>query len=124
MPYPNTEPRALIQSIARTFPQGVTLVTAGRPNIKFVSIQNRDNKDVYFWHGEMPSGATGSGAILPLDPANWTAQQLTDAGTFMKTYGEKIAAGTLLITPIAHSGRLYSYVETGSAICHVKQGDS
>lgn len=64
MPYAPILNRSDVQSVARTFPQGVSLVTSGRPNLRYIAIQNRDNKDVYFWHGEMPSGATGQGATV------------------------------------------------------------
>ncbi len=124
MPYPFGTSGANVQSVARLFPQGVTLITAGRPNLRFVSIQNLDNQSVYFWHGIMPSGPTGAGASLPLDPTTWTPQQLTDAGTFLSTYGEKIAAGTIYSPFVAQTGPLYSYVPSGTAKCHVQQGDS
>jgi hypothetical protein len=123
MPFQSDDLRAKVQSIARTFPQGISLITTGRPNIKCVGIQNRDNKPVYFWHGDFPSGVAGDGAALPSDPATWTAGQLTDAMTMIKAFGEKIDAGVTYQPILAHSGKLYSYVETGTAICHVKQGD-
>jgi hypothetical protein len=123
MSYPDDAMRARVQSIARTFPEGITLVSQGRPGIRYISIQNRDNKSVYFWHGDFPSGATGSGPALPIDPASWSPAQLADAKLMIKAYGENIAAGVTFQPIIAHSGRLYSYVEVGSAICHVKQGD-
>lgn len=120
--FPDGAARATIQSIARTFPQGVALVTAGRPAIKAVAIQNRDNKAVYFWHGVLRAGVAGDGLELPLSPADWTAQQQLDAVTFITMFGEKIDAGVTFEPNIAHAGRLYSCVPVGTAIAHVKEG--
>lgn len=123
MPYPDEALRARVQSIARIFQEGITLVSSGRPGIRYISIQNRDNKSVYFWHGDFPSGVLGNGPALPVNPADWTPQQTSDAEIMIKAYGENIASGVTFQPIIAHSGRLYSYVEVGTAICHVKQGE-
>ena len=120
--YPDSALRAQVQSFARTYPEGVTLVTPGRPSIKSVSIQNRDNKTIYFWHGRMPSGVTGQGAFLPIDPAQWTAQEKIDAA-MMLAYGEAIAAGQTFEPRVAQTSALYSYVTVGTAIAHVKAGN-
>ena len=120
--YPNGAARATIQSIARTFPEGVALVTLGRPSIKAIAIQNRDNKAVYFWHGVLRAGVLGDGAELAADPTAWTSQQRNDAVTFINTYGEKVDAGQIVEPAIAHAGRLYSCVPVGTAIAHVKDG--
>lgn len=120
--FPAEASRATIQSIARTFPQGVALVTAGRPAIKAIAIQNRDNKAVFFWHGVLRAGVLGDGVELPLLPSDWTSQQQLDAVTFVSTYGEKIDAGAANEPVTAHAGRLYSCVPVGTAICHVKEG--
>lgn len=120
--YPDGSARATIQSIARTFPQGVALVTLGRPAIKAIAIQNRDNKAVYFWHGVLRAGVLGDGVELPADPVAWTEQQRQDAVTFVTAYGEKIDAGASNEPVTAHAGRLYSCVPVGTAICHVKEG--
>ena len=121
--YPNHAQRADVQSFARIYPEGVSLVTPGRPSLKSVSIQNRDNKTIYFWHGRMPSGVTGQGAYLPLDPAQWTVQENLDAATMMLSYGEAIAAGATYEPRVAQVSALYSYVTVGTAIAHVKAGN-
>lgn len=121
--YPDSAQRAQVQSYARIYPEGVSLVTPGRPSLKSVAIQNRDNKTIYFWHGRMPSGTTGQGAFLPVDPVQWTAQQKLDAATMMLTYGEAIAAGQTYEPRIAQTSALYSYVTVGTAIAHVKAGN-
>lgn len=120
--YPDSARRATIQSIARTFPEGVSLVTPGRPSIKAIAIQNRDNKAVYFWHGVLRAGVLGDGVVLPENPTDWTAQQKLDAVTFMTAFGEKVDAGAISEPAIAHAGRLYSCVPVGTAIAHVKEG--
>lgn len=121
--YPSQAQRADVQSFARTYPEGVSLVTPGRPSLKSVSIQNRDNKIIYFWHGRMPSGVTGQGEFLPVDPVQWTAQQKLDAATMMLTYGEAIAAGQTYEPRVAQTSALYSYVTVGTAVAHVKAGN-
>lgn len=121
--YPDHAQRASVQSYARTYPEGAPLVTPGRPSLKSVAIQNRDNKTIYFWHGRLPAGTTGQGAFLPLDPAEWTTQQRTEAATMMLTYGEAIAAGQTYEPRVAQTSALYSYVTTGTAIAHVKAGN-
>lgn len=113
--------RANVQSIARVFPAGVSLVTSGRPNLSYLDIQNRDSQAIYFWHGRVPTDITQT-SYLPLDPATWTAGQVTAAGSFISTYGEKIAAGERFSPRLAHTGALYSFVSTNSAIAHVMVG--
>lgn len=122
MGYPDNAVRAVIQSYARTYPEGINLVTSGRPSIKTISIQNRDNKVIYFWHGRINAGVLGDGALLAVDPTTWTAQQKLDAAVFVKAYGEAIAAGATFEPKVAHAGALYSVVEVGTAIAHVKEG--
>lgn len=122
MSYHDFAARAVIQSYAKTYPEGINLVTSGRPSLKSISIQNRDNKHIYFWHGRINAGVLGDGAILPVNPLDWTAQQRLDAAIFVKNYGELIGAGVTFQPFVAHSGILYSVVEVGSAIAHVKQG--
>ena len=121
--YPNHAQRADVQSFARIYPEGVSLVTPGRPSLKSVSIQNRDNKIIYFWHGRMPSGTTGQGAYLPVDPAQWTEQEKLDAAAMMMVYGEAIAAGQTYEPRVAQTSALYSYVTVGTAVAHVKAGN-
>jgi hypothetical protein len=121
--YPNHAQRASVQSYARTYPEGVNLVTPGRPSLKSIAIQNRDNKTIYFWHGRVPSGITGQGPFLPIDPAQWTAQEKLDAAAMMLAYGEAIAAGQTYEPRVAQTSALYSYVTTGSAVAHVKAGN-
>jgi hypothetical protein len=88
-----------------------------------VAIQNRDNKIIYFWHGRMPGGTDGQGAYLPINPADWTAQQKLDAATMMLAYGEAIAAGATYEPRVAQTSALYSYVTVGTAVAHVKAGN-
>lgn len=121
--YPSHAQRADVQSFARIYPEGVSLVTPGRPSLKSVAIQNRDNKIIYFWHGRMPSGTTGQGAYLPVDPAQWTAQEKADAAAMMLVYGEAIAAGHTYEPRVAQTSALYSYVTVGTAVAHVKAGN-
>lgn len=121
--YPSHAQRADVQSFARIYPEGVSLVTPGRPSLKSVAIQNRDNKIIYFWHGRMPSGTTGQGAYLPVDPAQWTAQEKADAAAMMLIHGEAIAAGQTYEPRVAQTSALYSYVTVGTAVAHVKTGN-
>jgi len=121
--YPSHAQRADVQSFARIYPEGVSLVTPGRPSLKSVAIQNRDNKIIYFWHGRMPGGTDGQGAYLPINPADWTAQQKLDAATMMLAYGEAIAAGATYEPRVAQTSALYSYVTVGTAVAHVKAGN-
>lgn len=113
--------RANIQSLARVYPAGISLVTPGRPRLNYQSIQNRDSQAIYFWHGLMPTDLTQT-VYLPVDPATWTAAQLTAAATFVQTYGEKVGPGELYEPHVAQTGPLYSCVQSGSAIAHVKVG--
>lgn len=113
--------RAYIQSIARVYAAGVSLVTSGRPRLNYQSVQNRDSQPIYFWHGLVPTDISQA-AFLPLDPATWTAGQKTAAATFIQTYGEKIDAGARYEPLIAQTGPLYSCVASGTAIAHVKVG--
>lgn len=113
--------RANIQSIARVYPTGVSLVTAGRPRLNYQSVQNRDSQAIYFWHGLVPTDITQT-AFLPLDPATWSAGQKTAAATFLQTYGEKVDAGARYEPAMAQTGPLYSCVPSGTAIAHVKVG--
>jgi len=115
-------PRALVQSVRRVVPDAVILVTEGRPNIKSIAIQNRDQQAIYFWHGKMYAGVNGDGAELPLNVAEWTPQQLAEAKTLMLACGEKIDAGTFYEPVVAHSGRLYAVVSANTAVAHVKVG--
>ena len=121
--YPSQAQRADVQSFARIYPEGVSLVTPGRPSLKSVAIQNRDNKIIYFWHGRMPSGTTGQGAYLPVDPEQWTVQEKADAAAMMLVYGEAIAAGQTYEPRVAQTSALYSYVTVGTAVAHVKAGN-
>ena len=121
--YPSQAQRADVQSFARIYPEGVSLVTPGRPSLKSVAIQNRDNKIIYFWHGRMPSGTTGQGAYLPVDPAQWTEQEKANAAAMMLVYGEAIAAGQTYEPRVAQTSALYSYVTVGTAVAHVKAGN-
>ena len=113
--------RGWIQSIARVYPQGISLVTAGRPRLNYQSIQNRDNQAIYFWHGYMPTDIAQV-AYLPVNPATWTTEQKAAAELFITTYGEKIDAGATYEPHMAQTGPLYSYVAASSAVAHVKVG--
>ena len=116
-----TRGRAYVQSIARVFTAGVSLITQGRPNLNFIEIQNRDSQAVFFWHGLVPTDVTQV-AYLPIDITTWTAQQKLDAATFIATYGEKIDAGTRYAPRCAQTGPLYSYVAANTAVAHVMVG--
>lgn len=113
--------RAYVQSVARLYPTGVALVTAGRPRLNYVAIQNRDATPMYFWHGLVPTDINQT-AYLPLDPTTWTAPQRTAAGTFIETYGERLGANERLEPNVAQTGPLYSYVPSGTSVAHVKVG--
>lgn len=113
--------RSYVQSIAREYPTGISLVSPGRPRLNYVAVQNRDNQAIYFWHGLVPTSLAQT-AYLPLDPASWTAQQRTDAGAFVQAYGEVVAAGASYEPNVAQTGPLYSYVSASSAKAHVKVG--
>lgn len=113
--------RAYVQSIARQYATGVSLVSAGRPRLNYVSVQNRDSQAIYFWHGLVPTDLTQT-TYLPLDPALWSTGQKTAAATFIQTYGEKLAQDGILQPNVAQTGPLYSCVPTGTAIAHVKVG--
>lgn len=113
--------RANIQSIARVYPTGVSLVTAGRPRLNYQSVQNRDTQAIYFWHGLVPTDLTQT-AFLPIDPTGWSIGQKTSAATFIQTYGEKVDAGARYEPSMAQTGPLYSCVPSGTAIAHVKVG--
>lgn len=113
--------RSYVQSIARVYPAGVSLVSAGRPRLNYVAVQNRDNQTIYFWHGLVPT-SIAQVSYLPLDPVDWTAQQRTDAGAFIQAYGESVAAGASYEPNVAQTGPLYSYVASNSAKAHVKVG--
>lgn len=113
--------RANIQSIARVYPAGVSLVTVGRQRLNYQSVQNRDMQAIYFWHGLVPTDITQT-TYLPIDPSTWTAEQKTAAATLIQTYGEKVDAGATYEPHMAQTGPLYSCVATGSAIAHVKVG--
>lgn len=113
--------RAYIQSIARVYPAGISLVTPGRPRLNYQTVQNRDSQAIYFWHGLLPTDLSQT-VYLPVDPVNWTPAKLTAAATFVLTYGEKIGPGELYEPHVAQTGPLYSCVQSGSAIAHVKVG--
>lgn len=113
--------RAYVQSIAREYPAGVALVSQGRPRLNYVSVQNRDNQTIYFWHGLVPTSMAQT-SYLPLDPYTWTAQQKLDAGLLIQTYGEAVAAGASYEPNVAQTGPLYSYVAANTAKAHVKVG--
>lgn len=113
--------RAYVQSIAREYPAGVALVSQGRPRLNYVAVQNRDQQTIYFWHGLVPTSFAQL-TYLPLDPATWSAQQKLDAGVFIQTYGEAIAAGASYEPNLAQTGPLYSYVAANTAKAHVKVG--
>ena len=116
-----TRGRVYVQSIARVFTAGVSLITQGRPNLNFIEIQNRDSQAIFFWHGLVPTDITQV-AYLPIDITTWTAQQKLDAATFMTTYGEKVDAGARYVPRCAQTGPLYSYVAANTAIAHVMVG--
>lgn len=113
--------RSYVQSIAREYPTGISLVSPGRPRLNYVAVQNRDNQTIYFWHGLVPTSIAQT-TYLPLDPTSWTTQQKTDAGVFVQAYGEAVAAGASYEPNVAQTGPLYSYVASNTAKAHVKVG--
>lgn len=115
---------AYVQSVARVYPSGANLVSSKRDSLLFVSIQNRSNHPVYFWHGTAYSTLAdqAAGISLPLDPVNWTALQKSDFEAFVKTYGEKIDAGATYAPNVAQRLQLYSFVDAAVAEAHVKVG--
>jgi len=117
---------ANVISIAREYTAGVSLVSAGRPDLMNITIQNRDNQSIYFWHGPVSVDLVSHmiQVYLPEDPADWTAQEATDAGTFMSAYGEEIAAGERFEPMVSHKGIIYSYVASGTAKAHVRFSSS
>lgn len=121
MPDSISRSRAYVQSIARLYPAGIALVTAGRPRLNYVSIQNRDATPMYFWHGLVPTNINQT-EYLPIDPATWTALQRTTAEDFIETYGERLAANERLEPNLAQTGPLYSFVPSGTSAAHVKVG--
>lgn len=114
---------SLIQSVGATYPQGVSLVTSGRPDLLYIAIQNRDNQSIYFWHGDAYEdlAAQEAGTALPDNPNDWTAGQVTGFTTMITTYGEEIKAGTQFQPAVAHRGKVYSYVASGTANAAIKR---
>jgi len=112
-----------IRSVGRVYGQGVTRVTEARPRIKYIEVQNRDNKAIYFWFGPIPIDVLDlNQGFFPDDPADWTAQQQTDAGLVIKTYGLELVAGGSHSLGTPSTMQVYSYVETGSAVAHLFVG--
>lgn len=111
---------AHVQSVARDYPEGITIVSGARENLLSVTIQNRDNKAVYFWHGSIKIG----GVVYPENPADWTPAQVLLAEAHLQAYGEKIDAGQYYQPNIAQRMQLYSFVPHGSGVAkaHVKVG--
>lgn len=112
-------PGLRLRSVVRDYPAGVNLVTEGRPDLLYIRIQSRDDQDINFWHGLIPSGTDGSGELLPLDPEDWTAQELSDAEDFISAFGEQIAPGEKWEPSCAHTGPLYSQTSGSTAKAHV-----
>lgn len=112
-----------IVSVGRTYPQGVSKITGPRPSVKYLSLQNRDNQAIYFWFGLIPVDpqVTG-GPTFPDDPTTWTAQQQTDAGIVLSTYGLKVSPDERIETTTSSTSQVYSYVSAGSAVAHLLIG--
>lgn len=115
---------AYVQSVARLYPEGVSLVSPKREGLLSVSIQNLDNKNIYFWHGTAYESlaAQTAGTELPLDPASWTPTQRTNFSSFVQEYGEVVTPGSSLEPNVAQRLQLYSVVPIGTAKAHVKIG--
>lgn len=115
---------AYVQSVARLYPEGVSLVSPKREGLLSVSIQNLDNKNIYFWHGTAYESlaAQAAGTELPLDPAIWTTTQRTNFALFVQEYGEVVTPGSSLEPNVAQRLQLYSVVPIGAAKAHVKIG--
>jgi hypothetical protein len=86
-----------IRSVGRVYGQGVTRVTVARPKVKYIEVQNRDNKAIYFWFGPIPID------VLDLEQGFFPDDPDTSVGT-------------------PSTMQVYSYVETGSAVAHLFVG--
>lgn len=117
---------AYVQSVARLYPQGVHLVAGFREDVLTIELQNRSNKPIYFWHGWAYENlaAQAAGQALPLNPSDWTPQQISNFTSFIQLYGETVEAGGALKPNVAQRLQLYSYVggQGGGAEAHVKFG--
>ena len=112
-----------IVSVGRVYPQGVSKITGPRPSIKHNSVQNRDNQAIYFWFGLIPvNPADPLQGTFPDDPATWTAQQQTDAGLVLSTYGLKVSPDERVDSSTSSTSQVYSYVSAGSAVAHLLIG--
>jgi hypothetical protein len=112
-------------SVAREYPEGVALVSLGRPDLASVAIQNLDaTKSVKFWHGLIPVDPLdpeGSG-YLEQDPTSWTSTEISQAVATLSTFGETVGPGQYLEPFLTPNQEVYSYVETGTVKAHVKEG--
>lgn len=116
-------PGLRLRSLPRSYPAGINLVNEGRPDLLYIRINNRGNQSVYFWHGPVPTGTDGQGgSFLPLDPAEWTASEVTDAESLLLNFGEEIPAGSIWEPSCAHTGRVYSFVDGATNRSHVIVG--
>jgi hypothetical protein len=115
---------AYVQSIARLYPVGVSLVAGKREDLLSVSVQNRDTQPIYFWHGTAYESlaAQAAGTPLPLDPTTWTEGQRNNFAAFVEQYGERVNAQESLTPQVSQKLQLYSVVPSGTARAHVKVG--
>lgn len=75
---------------------------------------------MYFWFGPIPIDVTDPfGPSYPQDPTTWTAQQHQDAEILIGTYGMVVAPGGFKVMQTAHTGAVYSYIESGTAVAHI-----
>lgn len=111
-------------SVARLYPQGVALITAGRPELASIAVQNLESVNtVQFWHGLIPIDPLDPGAgTLPEDPTGWTGGEINTAETVISTYGETLKAGQYLEPFLTPTQQVYSYVAAGTVRAHVKEG--
>lgn len=112
------------RSVARSYPQGVSLITSGRPRLVSVAIQNlHASSEVRFWHGLIPVDPFDlSQGYLPEDPNDWDGSQTTNATNTISTYGERVKAGEYLEPFVTPHQQVYSYVASGTVNAHVKEG--
>ncbi len=113
-------PGLRMQSIARRYPSGVSLVTEGRPDLLYIHAQNRGSGSIRFWFGPVPN-ESGTGD-LPLDPSTWTAGEENYAESLIDDYGLSFGNNEMLELRVAPTGPVYSYNSGSPNNTHVLLG--
>lgn len=113
-------PGLQMQSIARTYPSGVSLVTEGRADLLYIQAQNRGAGDIRFWFGPVPNAVGGGN--LPLDPITWTTAERTHAEGLIDDYGLSFSNREILELRVAPTGPVYSYNAGAPNNTHVLLG--